>query len=185
MGDGKAGFGRGRMAALCLAVVLGGAVGGFADAPAKTKLKKILVLDKSQGGANGHLESRRDLNQALKELAAEKGFSITTIGQSDDASKIFSEFSSTALAAYQAVIFSNNDGVDKQLDAASMANFEAYVKNGGGFIPIHAASAYITNWPWLSSALVQSFFGPHGYNMPTARATVGLRTTSMPRRMPT
>jgi type 1 glutamine amidotransferase len=168
MGDGKAGIRGGRRLALCMAAVLGGAIGGFADAPAKSKLKKILVLDKSEGGANGHLESRRDLNQALKELAADKGFAITTIGQSDDASRISSEFSTASLSAYQAVLFSNNDGADKQLDAASKANFEAYVKNGGGFIPIHAASAYITNWPWLSSALVQSFFGPHGYNMPTA-----------------
>jgi type 1 glutamine amidotransferase len=133
-----------------------------------TKLKKILVLDKSQKGANGHLESRRDLNAALKELGAEKGFTVTTIGQNDVASKIASEFSATSLATYQAVLFSNNDGADAQLDATSKANLEAYVKAGGGFIPIHAASASIGNWPWLTGVLVRSFYGPHGDNQPKA-----------------
>ncbi|MEO7426513.1 MAG: ThuA domain-containing protein [Fibrobacteria bacterium] len=133
-----------------------------------TKLKKILVLDKSQNGANAHLESRRDLNAALKELGAEKGFTVTTIGQNDAASKIASEFSATNLATYQAVLFSNNDGASAQLDATSKANLEAYVKAGGGFIPIHAASAYISNWPWLTGVLVRSFYGPHGDNMPKA-----------------
>ncbi len=147
------------------------AVGVNALPPVKTNLKKILVLDKSQGGANGHLESRRDLNAALKELAADKGFTITFIGQDDPASKISTEFSATNLAAYQAVIFSNNDGVDAQLDATSKTNFENYVKAGGGFIPIHAASAFISNWPWMTSVLVQSFYSPHGNNMPTANVS--------------
>src|SRR4051794_19848218 len=95
--------------AMFMGALLGVAVGANAQAPAKTNLKKILVLDKSQGGANGHMESRRDLNAALKELAADKGFTITFIGQNDPASKISSEFSAASLATYQAVIFSNND----------------------------------------------------------------------------
>lgn len=139
-----------------------------AQAPAKTKLKKILVLDKSQGGANGHFESRRDLNEALRALGTEKGFTVTIIGQNDPASKISSEFSVASLAGYQAVLFSNNDGVHAQLDATDKANFEAYVKNGGGFLPIHAASAFISNWAWVTNALVEGFYGPHGSNQPTA-----------------
>jgi uncharacterized protein len=147
---------------------LAGAMGAYAQAPAMTKLKKILVLDKSQGGAGGHLESRRDLNAALATLAAGKGFAITTIGQNDGASKISAEFSAASLATYQVVIFSNNDGVDMQLDAASKANLETYVKNGGGFLPVHAASAFISNWPWLTRVLVQTFYGPFSHNQTKA-----------------
>jgi type 1 glutamine amidotransferase len=158
----------GRAAILSLAVVAGGAAHALTQAPAKTNLKKILVLDKSQGGANGHRESRRDLNAALRELAEEKGFAVTIIGQDDPASKIATEFSAASLATYQAVLFSNNDGVHAQLNSTEKTNLEAYVKNGGGFIPIHAASAFISNWPWITNVLVESFYNPHGDNMPTA-----------------
>jgi type 1 glutamine amidotransferase len=137
-------------------------------AETKTKLMKILVLDKSQYGANGHMESRRDLNNALKELGKEKGFTVKIIGQDDNASTISTEFSAANLATYQAVLFSNNDGVHAQLSSSDKTNFENYVKNGGGFIPIHAASASISNWPWITSMLVESFYGPHGNNQPTA-----------------
>jgi hypothetical protein len=132
-----------------------------------SKLKRVLVLDKSQMGASGHFESRRDLNAALASLAVEKGFAVTTIGQNDPASRIAAEFSPEGLAAYQAVIFSSNDGVHAQLNAAEKADFEAYVRNGGGFVPIHAASAFISNWPWITEALVESFYGPTGSNQPT------------------
>jgi type 1 glutamine amidotransferase len=157
----------GRAAILLLAAVAGGTAHALAQAPAKTNLKKILVLDKAQF-PSGHFESRRDLNAALKELAEEKGFTVTTISQNDPASKIATEFSAASLATYQAVIFSNNDGVHAQLNSTEKSNFENYVKNGGGFIPIHAASAFISNWPWITSVLVESFYGPHGFNMPTA-----------------
>lgn len=168
MGIKNTQHGGAKAAFLCMAALVFGATGAKAQAPLVTNLKKILVLDKSQGGANGHLESRRDLNAALKKLGTEKGFTVTTIGQNDAASKIASEFSATSLATYQAVLFSNNDGVDAQLDATSKANLEAFVKAGGGFIPIHAASAFISNWPWLTGVLVRSFYGPHGNNQPKA-----------------
>lgn len=140
----------------------------FAAPPAVTHLKKILVLDKSQNGANSHLESRRDLNAALKGLAADKGFSLTFIGQNDGASIIASEFSAEKLATYQAVLFSNNEGIDSQLDSVSKANVETYVENGGGLIPVHAGQDFIAKWPWLTRSLVQSFYGPHGMNQPKA-----------------
>ncbi len=136
------------------------AVGLHAQAPAFTHLKRILVLDKSQGGATGHMESRRDLNLALAQLAAEMGFEVVTLGQQETGARVAREFSDSGLARYQAVIFSNNDGVDAQLSAASKAAFEAYVRGGGGFVAMHAASAFIGNWPFMTEALVQLFYGP-------------------------
>lgn len=142
----------------------------LAHNPIQTRLKKVLVLDKSQGGPSGHRESRRDFNAALALLAAEKGFSVTTIGQDDPASVIASEFSAAGLAAYQVVVFSNNDGVHAQLNAAQKANFEAYVRSGGGFLAVHAASAFILDWPFMDETLVQRFYGPFAdYN---ARALI-------------
>jgi type 1 glutamine amidotransferase len=152
---------------LLIGIILGCALMANGQAPVKTNLKKILVVDKANS-ANSHFESRRDLNAALKELGLAKGFEVAIIAQNDPASKVISEFSTAKLATYQVVLFSNNDGIHTHLDATSKANLEAYVKNGGGLIPIHAASALIENWPWLTNVLVESFFGPHGDNMPTA-----------------
>ena len=156
-----------RACILSFGALLCGALGVSAQAPAKTKLKKILVVDKAND-INGHKESRVDLNKVLLELGTANGFTTTIIAQNDPASKVSTEFSTTNLATYQVVLFSNNDGIHKHLDATSKANLEAWVKNGGGLIPIHAASAFIENWPWLTNVLVESFFGPHGSNQPTA-----------------
>lgn len=154
---------------LALGVVLITASGADAQAPIRSKLKKVLVLDKSQGGANGHFESRRDFNAALASLAAEKGFMVTTIRQNDPASAIAAEFSAAGLAKYQVVVFGYNDGVHAQLNASQKADFEAYVENGGGFIAVHSAQDFIQNWQWLTSHLVECFYGPHGSNQPTAK----------------
>ena len=66
---------------LCKGAQLGCAFAAYGQAPTKTKLKRVLVLDKSQFGAGGHTESRRDFNAALVSLGFEKGFTITTISQ--------------------------------------------------------------------------------------------------------
>ena len=142
--------------------------GGTAQGGSGTKLKHVLVLDKSQMGANSHLESRRDCNAALRELAAEKGFAVTHIVQNDPAAKIAAEFSEAGLSGYQAVIALYNEGIHAQLDAASKAALEAHVKGGGGLIMVHAAQDFIGDWPWIKAALVESFYGPHGMNQPTA-----------------
>lgn len=138
------------------------------DAPAFTRIRKILVLDKSQGGAGGHLESRRDLNLALSALSTEKGFSVTTLRQADSLSVIANAFTLAKLKENQVVLFSHNDGVSSQLDSLSKMNVEKYVDEGGTLIAVHAASAFITGWPWLTNSLVQSFYSPQGTNQPRA-----------------
>lgn len=140
----------------------------YAQGPAGSKLKRVLVLDKSQMGAGAHFESRRDFNAALRELAAEKGFEVTTLGQADPAAKIDAEFSEAGLSGYQAVIPIYNDGIHAQLSAASKAALEAYVKGSGGLVMVHSAQDFIANWPWITNALVQTFYGPHGINQPKA-----------------
>ena len=156
------------MALVAMLALLGGKTEAYSQAPAFTKLKNVLVLDKSRSGPHGHFESRRDFNAALGELAAEKGFQVTIISQDDPAARIDAEFSAEGLAAYQAVIFCYNDGVQEFLNDAQKTRFENYVRNGGGFVPIHSASDFIWNWPWMTSVLVESYYGPHGTNQPTA-----------------
>ncbi len=135
--------------------------------PSQTRLSKVLVLDKSQGGANGHLESRRDLNAALRGLATQRGFTVTTLGQNDSAATINNQFSQANLQNFQAIIFSNNDGVDAQIDSVSKLNVENFVKNGGTLIAIHAASAFVSKWSWYAQSLVQGYW-VHATNQPKA-----------------
>jgi Trehalose utilisation len=137
-----------------------------AQTPVATRVKKILVLNKNQGGTNGFLESRRDMKQALNELAQTHGFQIDSIGQNDGMDKTAEAFSASNLTQYQAVLFAYNEGVHAQLDPVSKFNVENYVNQGGTLMAIHAASAFVVNWPWYTQSLVQSFYGPWGNNQP-------------------
>ena len=69
---------------------------------------------------------------AVKELCAEKGFSA-------DVSEDPTVFTTSNLAQYQAVIFSNSNN-EAFSDPAQSKAFTAYVENGGGFVGIHSAS---------------------------------------------
>jgi type 1 glutamine amidotransferase len=137
----------------------------YGQAPANTKLKSILLLDKSAFGANGHKESRVDLIAALQKMGTEKGFTVDIIGQNDNT--VNTKFTDANLAKHQVVLFSNNDGVDDQITGNARVSFEKYVNEGGGFMPIHAASAFCDGWSWFDQALVQKFYGPHGSNQPS------------------
>lgn len=141
------------------------AVSANAQDSTRTKLKSVLLLDKSAFGATGHMESRRDLVAALRKLSTEHGFALDIIGQGDNT--INTKFTDANLKNHQVVIFSNNDGVHTQVSGNARAAFEKYVNEGGGFMAIHAASAFVENWSWFDQALVQKFFGPHGDNQPS------------------
>lgn len=133
-----------------------------------SNLRKVLVLDKNQGGSNGFKESREHLKGALAELAAAHGFEVTILGQEMTADSIAAALSPASLAGYQAVIFDYNDGVDHSVKESARPGFEDWIRNGGALIAIHEASAFITNWPFLTESLVECFYGPHGNNQPKA-----------------
>lgn len=141
-------------------------ISGNVLAATHTHLKRILLLDKSLFGANGHKECREDLRAALERLALQHRFDITVIGQNDNT--ISTYFNPDSLSQFQVVLFSNNDGVDKQVTGNARTHFENYVENGGGFIPIHAASAFTEGWTWFDQALIQKFYGAFGSNHPSA-----------------
>jgi uncharacterized protein len=134
--------------------------------PTQTQLKKILVLNKSQGGTGMYLESRHDMMRALASLASTYRFEIDSISQNDGWEKIATSFSASNLVQYQAVLFAYNDGVDIQLDSVCKLNVENYVNQGGSLMAINSASAFVSNWTWYTESLVQSFYGPHAKNQP-------------------
>jgi uncharacterized protein len=131
--------------------------------PRPSKLKSVMVLE--HGTGPGHYASSEDFNAALREMGTAHGYTVNVLPRT---ANLDLEFSAENLAKYQVVILNNNDGAHRFISGASRENFQAFVENGGGLLVSHAGSAFISGWPWIDSALVQKFYGPHQSNGPTA-----------------
>jgi type 1 glutamine amidotransferase len=75
-----------------------------------------------------------------------------------DTTRDASAFTSANLKQYQAVVFLNTTG--DVLNEAQQAAFEAYIRSGGGFVGVHAATDTEYKWPWYNK-LVGAYFLSH------------------------
>lgn len=75
-----------------------------------------------------------------------------------DATEDPAAFTPENLARYRAVVFLNTSGT--VLDAGQKAAFEAYIRGGGGFAGVHAASDTEFDWPFYGD-LVGAYFAGH------------------------
>ena len=89
---------------------------------------------------------------ALEELAASAGM------QTDRAADSNGLFTDTNLANYDAVVWVLTSG--DVLDDNEQAAFERYIREGGGYAGIHAASFTEFEWPWYGR-LVGAYFNSH------------------------
>jgi len=89
---------------------------------------------------------------ALEELAASAGM------QTDRAADSNGLFTDTNLANYDAVVWVLTSG--DVLDEDEQAAFERYIREGGGYAGIHAASFTEFEWPWYGR-LVGAYFDSH------------------------
>ncbi|MER5651142.1 ThuA domain-containing protein [Streptosporangium sp. NPDC002524] len=83
-------------------------------------------------------------------------------------------FTAANLARYKAVVFLNTTG--DVLDAGQQAAFESYVRAGGGYAGVHAASDTEYDWPWYGN-LVGAWFASHPAVQP---ATVRVQDRAHP-----
>ena len=67
-------------------------------------------------------------------------------------------FTAESLARYRVVIFASTTG--DVLDAAQQAAMETFVRDGGGFVGVHAAADTEYDWPWYGR-LVGAYFRNH------------------------
>lgn len=67
-------------------------------------------------------------------------------------------FSFDTLFNYDAVVFLNTTG--DVLDADQQDAFEQYIKSGGGYVGVHAATDTEYDWPWYNK-LVGAYFNGH------------------------
>jgi type 1 glutamine amidotransferase len=111
--------------------------------------RKVLVFSKT--AKFRHTEGISAGIKAIKQLGAENRFAV-------DATEDAQVFTSENLKQYGAVIFLSTTG--DVLDEAQQAAFEQYIKSGGGFVGIHAATDTEYDWPWYGQ-LVGAYFGSH------------------------
>jgi type 1 glutamine amidotransferase len=109
---------------------------------------KVLVFSKTAGF---HHASIAVAVPAIIKLGHENNFDVDT---TTDASK----FTVENLKKYKAVIFCSTTG--DVLNEQQQAAFEQYIRSGGGFVGIHAATDTEYGWPWYGD-LVGAYFQDH------------------------
>jgi cytochrome c len=111
----------------------------------------VLVFSKTVGYRHASIP---DGITMIQRLGVEHGFQIYA---TDDASV----FSDAGLARFRVVVFNNTNGRDGAiLDPEQRAAFQRWIRAGGGFVGIHAASNTERDWPWYGQ-LVGTYFAGH------------------------
>lgn len=109
---------------------------------------RILVFSRTAGFRHSSIEPGI---AALRNLGAANGFTV-------DATDEAGQFTTANLSRYQAVVFLSTTG--DVLNSAQQAAFMAYIRNGGGFVGIHAAADTEHGWSWYGG-LVGAYFASH------------------------
>ena len=122
-------------------------IGALLSVQAKPK-PKLLVFAKTAGFRHDCIPVGK---LAMLELGKENGFDVDT---TEDASV----FTPDNLKQYAAIMFLCTTG--NVLDDAQQTAMEGYIRNGGGFMGIHAATDTEYDWPWYNK-LVGAWFLSH------------------------
>ncbi|TQM79289.1 type 1 glutamine amidotransferase [Saccharothrix saharensis] len=117
-------------------------------APAADPSYKVLVFSKTAGFRHSSIPNGV---QAIRDLGAANNFTVTA---TEDAAA----FTGANLAQFRAVVFLSTTG--DVLNDTQQAAFESYVRAGGGFVGVHAASDTEYAWPFYG-ALVGGYFHSH------------------------
>ena len=108
----------------------------------------VLVFSKTEGYRHSSIPAGRE---ALETLGAEHGFRVVA---TEDAAY----FSAADLREFAIVIFLNTTG--DVLNETQQLAFQNYIRNGGGFVGVHAASDTEYDWEWYGQ-LVGARFRSH------------------------
>jgi len=119
----------------------------------------VLVFSKTAGFRHDSIPAGID---AVRAIGERNRFHI-------DAGEDASAFTDGNLSRYRAVIFLNTTG--EVLEADQRAAFERFIRRGGGFVGIHAASDTGYQWPWYGG-LVGTYFQRHPAIQPATLTVV-------------
>lgn len=109
--------------------------------PASPRLQKVLAFTRTTGFRHESIEAGF---QALQRLGSGNGFAVERTESPAD-------FNDENLARQDVVVWLNTDSI--VLDAPARAAFQRYIRGGGGWVGVHAASNSETNWAWYGQLL--------------------------------
>ncbi|WP_093797720.1 ThuA domain-containing protein [Streptomyces sp. Wb2n-11] len=134
-----------------LALILGL---GMASPPrAEAAPFRVLVFSKVTNFAHDSIPAGIE---AVEKLGRENGFEV-------EATEDAAAFTDTNLARFQAIVFNNTNSTPEKgdlLDAGQRAALQKFVRSGGGWVGLHAASASERDWGWYEG-LVGAIFDKH------------------------
>ena len=104
---------------------------------------------------------RRRSGTTRSRSVAPRSSSAGANGFAVEATEDATQFTDAKLAQFNAVILLSTTG--DVLDAAQQTAFEGYIRAGGGYVGIHAASDTEYDWAWYGS-LVGAYFESHPAN---------------------
>lgn len=111
------------------------------------KAKRILVFSKTKGYRHNSIVAGKKM---MLQLGQQLHLAVDT---TEDAT-VFNRLQSS----YQTVVFLNTSG--DVLDSLQQLGLQQYIRRGGNFLGIHAASDTEYDWPWYHD-LVGAYFGGH------------------------
>ncbi|WP_227006235.1 ThuA domain-containing protein [Rufibacter latericius] len=115
---------------------------------ASSKGPSVLVFYKTAGFYHTSIPAGL---AAIQKLGRENGFKV-------DTTKNAAVFVPDTLKKYKAVLFLST--TQDVLNDAQQGAFEQFIKAGGGFVGVHAATDTEYNWPWYNQ-LVGAYFESH------------------------
>ncbi|MGI5438945.1 ThuA domain-containing protein [Streptomyces shenzhenensis] len=128
------------------ALLLGCVAGPASSHPAEGK--RVLVFSKTAGFRH---DSIPEGITAVRELGSDGGFAV-------DATEDAGAFTAKNLRRYDAVVFLSTTG--DVLDAAQQRAFEGYIRQGGGYVGVHAAADTEYDWAFYGG-LAGAYFQSH------------------------
>ncbi|MGW4290709.1 ThuA domain-containing protein [Streptomyces sp. NPDC004673] len=132
--------------ALGAALLLGCVTGPAAAQPTETG--RVLVFSKTTGFRH---DSIPDGVAAVQQLGATDGLTV-------DATEDATAFTARNLRRYDAVVFLSTTG--DVLNATQQRAFEGYIRQGGGYVGVHAAADTEYDWPFYGG-LAGAWFDSH------------------------
>ncbi len=109
---------------------------------------EVLVFTRTEGFRHRSIEAAV---ASLKDLGQEHGFTVVATEEA-------SMFAPPLLGGFEAVVFLNT--THDVLDSLQERAFQSYIRQGGGFVGIHAAADTEYNWEWYGQ-LVGAYFDSH------------------------
>ncbi|HWM08730.1 MAG TPA: ThuA domain-containing protein, partial [Solirubrobacteraceae bacterium] len=129
------------------------------EEPGADPLENVLVFSATAGFRHDSIPAGI---AAITALGAANDFAV-------DATEDATDFTSSNLAQYDAVVFLSTTG--NVLNDAQQEAFEGYMRSGGGFVGIHAAADTEYTWPWYGQ-MVGGYFRNHPPGTPAATVNI-------------